>query len=110
MSSDLPDRLAAIRHSDAAFNVLQADLLAEKAASLGHQGKLVEDALAALRAFDADAGDPAERTRLVRKAARAVWAFMIQRELCGLRDQKQMIRDYGIPGEVLVRLGAVEKD
>lgn len=110
MAYDLPDRLALSRRSDAAFNVLEADLLAEKASSLGHHGRLVEASLAALRAFDAAAGDPGERTRLLRKAAREVWAFFVQRELCGLRDQKQVIRDYGIPGEVLVRLGAIEKD
>jgi len=107
---DLPDRLATLRRADAAFNVLEADLVAEKASSLGHQGRMVEEAIAALRAFDATSSDPAERARLVRKAARAVWGFFVQRELCGLRDQKQVIRDYRIPGEVLVRLGAVEKD
>ncbi len=109
MAHDLPDRLALARHSDAAFNVLETDLMAEKAASLGHHGRLVEQAMAALRAFDAAPGDPEERLKLVKAAARHVWAFLVQRELCGLRDQKQIIRDYGIPGEVLVRLGAIEK-
>jgi hypothetical protein len=110
MASDLPDRLALNRRSDAAFNLLESDMLAEKASSLGHHGRLVEAALAALRAFDAVPGDdPVERLKLVRKAAREVWAFFVQRELCGLRDQKQIIKDYGIPGEVLVRLGAIEK-
>ena len=100
----------ATRYSDAAFNVLQVDMLAERAASLGHQGALVEKAMAALRAFDAAPGDAAERTKLVRRAARAVWAFFVQREVCGFRDQKQMIAEYRIPGEVLVRLGAIERD
>ena len=106
---DLPDRLALARRSDAAFNVLEADMMAEKASSLGHHARLVESAMAALRAFDEAPGDPDERLRLVKKAAREVWAFFVQRELCGLRDQKQIIRDYGIPGEVLVRLGAIER-
>ena len=110
MAYDLPDRLALNRRSDAAFNVLEADMLAEKASSLGHHGRLVEHAMAALRSFDATpGGDAEERARLVRKAAREVWAFLVQRELCGLRDQKQIIKDYGIPGEVVVRLGAIEK-
>jgi hypothetical protein len=109
MAYDLPDRFALNRHSDAAFNVLEADMLAEKASSLGHHGRLVEQAMAALRSHDARPdGDPDERARLVRKAAREVWAFLVQRELCGLRDQKQIIKDYGIPGEVVVRLGAIE--
>ncbi|MEP7240542.1 MAG: DUF6665 family protein [Devosia sp.] len=110
MPYDLPDRFALARRSDAAFDVLEADVLAEKAASLGHRGRQVETALAALRAFDADgADDAAERLRLVRKAAHEVWAYFVQRELCGLRDHRPIIKDYGIPGEVLVRLGAVEK-
>jgi hypothetical protein len=111
MPYDLPDRLALARRSDAVFNVLEADLVAEKASSLGHHGRLVEKALAALRAFDAaGAGSAEERFRLVRKAAREVWAFFVQRELCGLRDQKQIIKDYGIPGEVIARLGVIEKN
>jgi hypothetical protein len=110
MSHNLPDRFALARRSDAAFNVLEADLLAEKASSLGHHGRLVETAMAALRAFDAQpGGDPEERLKLVKAAARQVWGFLVQRELCGLRDQKQIIKDYSIPGEVVVRLGAIER-
>ena len=108
MPHDLPDRFALAARSDAAFNVLEADLMAEKASSLGHHGRLVETSLAALRAFD-KAGDPDERLKLVKKAAREVWAYFVQREACGLRDQKQIIKDLGIPGEVLVRLGAIER-
>jgi hypothetical protein len=65
--------------------------------------------MAALRAFDADPGSPGERIDLLRRAASEVWKFFIQRELCGLRDQREIIRFYGIPQEVLVRLGAIER-
>ncbi len=109
MPNDLIDRIALLRSPDAGLSVLQDELLAEKASSLGHHGRLVEKAMAALRAFDAAPGDPEERKRLLRKAAREVWAFFVQRELCGFRDQKEVIREYGIPGEVLVRLGAIER-
>src|SRR5437667_300866 len=110
MVYDLPDRVALSRHSEAAFNVLETDLLAEKVASLGHHGRLVEEAMAALRAFDAAPhGDPGERLKLVKRAAREVWAYFVQRELCGMRDQKQIIKDCGIPGEVLARLGVIER-
>jgi hypothetical protein len=84
-------------------------MAAEKASSLGHHGRQVEKAMAALHAFDAEPGEPEERVRLLKAAAREVWAFLVQRELCGLRDQKEVIRHYGIPGEVLVRLGAIER-
>lgn len=108
MSYDLPERLAVARRSGVEFDVLESEIAAEKASSLGHHGRQVEKALAALRVFDAAPGAPEERPMLVRKAAHEVWAFLVQRELCGLRDQKDVVRHYGIPGEVLARLGAME--
>ena len=81
MSYDLPDRIAAVRRADGAFNVLEDELLAEKASSLGHHGRLVEKAMAALRAFDAAPGDPDERMRLLRKAARGVGVLRATRAL-----------------------------
>ena len=45
----------------------------------------------------------------VKAAARDVWKFFVQREACGMRDQRDAIRHYGIPPEVLGRLGAIEK-
>ena len=110
MSSNLPDRSAINRYSNAAFNVLQVDMLAEMASSLAHHGELVATAMNALRAFDAAPGTADERAALVRKAAREVWAFFVQREVCGFRDHKDVIRQYGIPAEVLARLGAIETD
>jgi len=97
---------AAQLRADQGINLLESEVLAEKASSLGHHGRQVEQALANLRAFS---GDPEARLALVRKAAREVWAFFVQRELCGLRDQKEIIRFYEIPPEVLVRLGAIER-
>lgn len=110
--SILPADMLAVRSlRDNGLNILEDEMLAEKASSLGNHGRLVEKSIAALRAFDAAPvrGTDEERLELVRTAARHVWAFFVQRELCGLRDQKEIIRFYGIPGEVLVRLGAVEK-
>jgi hypothetical protein len=104
-----PEALAARVMRDTGINLLENELLAEKASSLGHHGRLVETSLAALRTFDPASGSAEDRLELVRTAARHVWAFFVQRELCGLRDQKQMIQSYNIPGEVLVRLGAIEK-
>ena len=46
------------------------------------------------------------REALLKAAAEAVWALFIQREACGMRDQKPVIADLGIPRAVLVRLGA----
>jgi len=78
-----------------------AELIGEQAAALGRAGRAVEAALAALRE-----GDPADREALLKAAASAVWAFFVQREACGFRDQKGVIAHYEIPRAVLVRLGA----
>jgi hypothetical protein len=85
------------------FNPLDHEIAAEKAASLGRAGERVERSLRLLREKGADA---AARPLLLRDAAEAVYAYFIQRELCGLRRHQDVIREYGIPNEVLARLGA----
>ena len=83
--------------------VLQHELLQEQAASLGRQGDRLERALAALSAHT---GDAEGRAVLVREAADAAWCFFIQREVMGLRDRTAVIAQFGIPREVLNRIGA----
>ena len=46
------------------------------------------------------------RAAVLKAAADAVWGFLVQREVMGLRDRAQVIAQYGIPREVLARLGA----
>ena len=109
MSSLPSDYIALGLRPDQGVNLLEGELLAEKASSLGHHGRLVEAAMARLREHDANGGSGEERLALVKRAAREVWAFFVQRELCGFRDQKDVIMHYGIPPEVIARLGAVER-
>ncbi|OAP41621.1 hypothetical protein AU381_05930 [Sinorhizobium glycinis] len=90
-------------------NVLEYELMAERADALGRHGLKVEKAIAALNGFDPQKGQPEERERLLDEAADAVWAFFIQREICGLRDSRDAVRRYGIPKEVMARLGIVRK-
>ena len=90
--------------------MLDYELREQKAHMLGALSGQDENALAALRAFDAGAhgSDGADRRRtLLDEAADRVWAFMIQRELCGLRNWEAVVRDYSIPREVLNRVGQV---
>lgn len=108
MSLLSPDVIAALR-ANPDVNLIANEVIAEKASSLGHHGRLVEKALAALREHDATEGAAELRPALVRAAAREVWAFLVQRELCGLRDQKEIVRHYAIPPEVMAKLGAVER-
>lgn len=103
MSTGFPRPFSGTSASEAAFDAFGHEILAEKAAALGRAGDKAERALAALHAWT---GDPATRQRLVAKTADAVYAWFIQRELCGLRRHDDVIRDLAIPREVLVRLGA----
>jgi hypothetical protein len=84
-------------------NPLEVEIAAEKAAALGRSGERVEQTLARLNSCER--GTP-ERAESLRAAAEAVYAYFIQRELCGMRRHHDAIREYGIPNEVLVRLGA----
>ncbi|MET0294931.1 MAG: DUF6665 family protein [Phenylobacterium sp.] len=101
MPIQLPSRLLA----RTGLSVLEGELIGEQASALGRAGREVETAMGALHAFEG-APDAAERRALVRAAARAVWAYWVQREACGLLDHRQVIREHRIPREVLNRLGA----
>jgi hypothetical protein len=109
MSLRPPQSLAGGARPETGWNVLGHEIAQQKAEALGDMGRQVEEALARLRAFDAsgDGGDPAARSRLVDAAADRVWALMVQREICGLRHWEAVVRNYGIPREVLVRMGRV---
>ena len=97
------------------LDVLEYELVQEQAAALGRMGRALEAALAKLREFDAAhprAGSPEamrqERRALVTAAGKALWMFVVQREACGLRDSRIVMRDYNVPGEVLLHSGCPE--
>ena len=99
-----PPDLSKLRHStDTSLDVIGQEILAEKAASLGNAGRKVAKAMEELKRRENDA---ASRPALVKAAADAVYAYFIQRELCGMRRHDEIIRDCSIPKEVLARLGA----
>jgi hypothetical protein len=85
------------------LEVLDVEIVAEMATSLGTAGRRAEEAVARLHAWSLADG---ERAALVRAAADAVYAYFVQRELCGLRRHDDVIAAQRIPREVLVRLGA----
>ena len=96
----------------APVDVLNYEIVQEQAAALGRLGRGLEAALAALREFDAahphSEASPEERqTRrtLVTAAGHALWMFVVQREACGLRDSRSVMRDYKVPAEVQDRMG-----
>jgi len=91
---------------------LNYEIAQEKASTLGRLGRALEAALAALHAFDAEERESSAETRevrrtLVAKAGHALWLFVVQREALGLRDSRQVMRDYGVPSEVQHRMGVL---
>jgi hypothetical protein len=95
--------------------VLDYEFGQEKASALGRMGRALEQAIAALAAFDSDrpphdaASDRVRQARqqLVSEASLALWNYVVQREACGLRDLRQLLRDYRVPPEVAARMGAL---
>lgn len=88
----------------APLNVLEYEMMAERADSLGRAGQRAEAALLRLK----DATDD-NRDDLLDEAAAHVYAMFIQREICGLKNGRDVIARYGIPGAVVARLGVVRK-
>ncbi len=91
-------------------DVLDYEIAQEQASALGRMGRALEQALARLREFDAAHPDApasahAPRRALVREAGHALWMFVVQREACGLRDSRAVMRDYKVPGEVQLCMG-----
>jgi hypothetical protein len=97
-------------------DLLNYEIVQEKAATLSRIGKRLQAALDELAAFDAarpdanDAGDAgdgdaARREALVTAAGEALWYYVIQREVCGLRDSEAVMRQLGVPREVRLRMG-----
>ena len=86
---------------------LDYEIAQEQAAALGRLGRALEAALAALSESDRGRAAPsAARRQLVARASDALWCFMVQREACGLRDPRPVMRDYRVPVEVQNRMGA----
>jgi hypothetical protein len=91
---------------------LDYEIAQEQASALGRLGRALEAALMALadheRSIQAELGAAIapKRSQLVQDASEALWRYIVQREACGLRDPKPVIRDYRVPAEVFNRMGA----
>jgi hypothetical protein len=89
---------------------LDYEIAQEQASALGRLGRALEAALAALSEHDRSHGERRSpdlvRAELVQAASDALWCYVVQRECCGLRDPRPVIRDYRVPAEVQNRMGA----
>ncbi len=94
------------RRSASITDALDYEIAQEQAAALGRAGRALEAALAALREHDRNHRTRDEaRRELLAAASDALWRFIIQRECCGLRDARAVMRDYGVPQDVQNRMG-----
>jgi hypothetical protein len=85
---------------------LDYELAQEQASTLGRLGRALETALTALAEHDRTQIEPSStRDKLVAAAGEALWCYIVQRECCGLRDPRPVIRDYRVPAEVQNRMG-----
>jgi hypothetical protein len=110
-----PRKLSRQDKPNAGAALLDYEIVQEQAAALGRLGRALECALKSLQDFDETlrpagkamtAADRQARAALVGDAGHALWLFIVQREACGLRDVRQVIRDYRVPAEVLGCVGA----
>src|SRR5437667_8901890 len=100
------------RHAPA--ELLADEFIQEKASALGRLGRALEASLAALAEFDAGRGQASSaaeyrqmRASLVAEASIALWHFVVQREACGLRDLRYVLRDYRVTHQVSARMGRI---
>ncbi|WP_065756276.1 DUF6665 family protein [Bradyrhizobium paxllaeri] len=89
-----------------AHATLDYEIAQERASAFGRLGRRLEAALAALAECPrTENSDRKIRDALVEQAGYALWLFVVQREACGLNKISQVLRDYGVPNEVYVRMG-----
>ncbi|SDG94182.1 DUF6665 family protein [Pelagibacterium luteolum] len=82
--------------------VLEHEIMAERASSLGAAEKRVQLTVSAY-----NASEKPDRSQELAAAQKAVWGYFVQRELCGFRRHQDVIAAFSIPSEVLNGLGAV---
>ncbi|WP_332716050.1 DUF6665 family protein [Pelagibacterium mangrovi] len=84
------------------FAVLEHEVMAERAASLGAAEQRVAKTVSAYNESQKD-----DRSQELAAAQNAVWAYFVQRELCGFKRHQDIIAAFSIPREVLNGLGAI---
>jgi len=103
MSLRLPQSLSSGFNAETGASILDGEILAEKAAALGRAEQQAEKALEQLKSYS---GSPEGRASVLQSTIDAVYAYFIQRELCGFPHHEDPIKHLDIPREVVARLGA----
>jgi hypothetical protein len=94
--------------SERFVDALKHEVAEEKAGALGRTGRQLEHALELFRVYEASnvSHADAKRERLLWDLADRIYAFVVQREACGLRDVRHALELYDIPREAIGRVGA----
>ena len=95
--------------SEGFAEAFQHEVAEEKAEALGRRANGSNTPLEQLRAHDhgrRDSRAATQRERLLWDLAERVEAFAVQREACDLRDTRYVLEFYGVPDEVIARVGA----
>ena len=106
----LPQRLKqTISVKDGLMDAFAYEARQEAATALGHVGRKLEEALADLKRHDETPGANTDRDELVQRAADRAQALIIQREAFGLYASRDIQNFYGIPREVMLRMGVIRR-
>lgn len=89
------------------FDALGAEILSEAAQSLGRAG---ERLAFALTQFHKCAPESPAYPTVLKAAADACWAYVVQRELLGLHHQEMIKTSYQVPSQVWDAMGRIAKD
>jgi hypothetical protein len=100
----MPQHLAEPAHVESGEAHLKFALLEGIDAAVGHTERDVERTLRALR--EHDPADAAGRKARLEDAVEAVWRLVVQHEAGDLMDHSELVARYGIPSEVMSRIGS----
>ena len=95
MSIRPPQNLQTQLQTNTGASVLEAEIFAEHAASLGHHGKLVEKAMAALET--GEDSNTEEHDKLLDAAADAVYNYFVIREAVGINNHDHRLSSIKLP-------------
>jgi hypothetical protein len=92
------------------YATLEYEIAEERVSALGRLGRRLEAALTALAACPRTTrSDRKIRDSLVEQAGYALWLLVVQREACGLNRIDHVIKVYGVPDEVVARMGPLAR-
>lgn len=94
-----------IRPHSIVMGMLDAELVQERATTLGAKTRQFEACLKVFRELPDDS-DVTTRNVVIRDLADALYALSVQREAIGLRDLDRLMKDYGVPPAMRAFMGA----